>query len=160
MTDEPETLTVPAPSTVVRLKPVTGDDVRAVCDLRVAPGQETFVEPNAVSLAEAYVHEQAWCRAVYAGDELVGFVMLHDTADGQGYMLWRLMIDARFQGRGLGRTVVRQVTDYVRTRPGATQLSVSAHRGDGAPGPFYESLGFRATGEVIGDDEDVYALPF
>jgi diamine N-acetyltransferase len=144
----------------VRLAPVTPENVRAVCDLRVAPAQQSFVEPNAVSLAEAYVHDVAWCRAVYAADELVGFVMLHDSARGPGYMLWRLMIDARFQGQGLGRQVVQQVSDYVRTRPGATQLAVGAHRGEGGPGPFYESLGFVATGEVIDDEEVVYALEF
>ncbi|SOD95754.1 GNAT family N-acetyltransferase [Blastococcus haudaquaticus] len=143
---------------MIRLEPVTPENVRAVCDLRVAPAQEDFVRPNAVSLAEAYVHEVAWCRAVYDGDELVGFVMLHDTRAGPGYMLWRLMVDARFQGRGYGRQVVEEVIRYVRTRPGATQLKVGAHRGDGAPGPFYESLGFVATGEVIGGEEDVYAL--
>ena len=153
MTDQRET-----PGTV-HLEPVTADNVRGVCDLRVAPEQESFVTPNAISLAEAYVHPQAWCRAVRAGDELVGFVMLHDSAAGPGYMLWRLMIDARFQGRGLGRQVVHQVIDHVRTRPGATELKVSAHRGEGAPGPFYETLGFVATGEVIDDEEDVYALP-
>jgi diamine N-acetyltransferase len=143
----------------VHLEPVTPDNVRAVCDLRVAPEQAAFVTPNAVSLAEAYVHEVAWCRAVYADDELVGFVMLHDTEDDPGYMLWRLMVDARFQGRGLGRQVVHLVMDYVRTRPGAKELKVGAHRGEGAPGPFYELLGFVATGEVIDGEEDVYALP-
>src|SRR4029453_8344277 len=104
------------------------------------------------------VHEVAWCRAVYAGDDLVGFVMLHDSANGPGYMLWRLMIDARFQGKGFGRQVVHQVIDHVRTRPGASELKVGAHRGEGGPGPFYESLGFVATGEVIDGEEDVYAL--
>jgi diamine N-acetyltransferase len=142
----------------VRLEPVTTVNVLAVCDLRVAPEQESFVAPNAVSLAEASVHDSAWCRAVYAGDDLVGFVMLHDAPTGPGYMLWRLMIDARFQGKGFGRQVVARVVDHVRTRPGATALSVGAHRGVGGPGPFYESLGFVATGEVIDGDEDVYAL--
>jgi diamine N-acetyltransferase len=144
---------------MVRLEPITPENVRAVCDLRVAPEQEPFVAPNAVSLAEAYVYPMAWCRAVYAGEELVGFVMLHDTTDDPGYMLWRLMVDARFQGRGHGRRVVEQVMAYVRSRPGATQLKVSAHRGEGAPGPFYEALGFVATGEVIDGEEDVYAVP-
>jgi diamine N-acetyltransferase len=142
----------------VHLEPVTPENVRAVCDLRVAPEQEPFVAPNAVSLAEAYVYPMAWCRAVYAGEELVGFVMLHDTADDPGYMLWRLMIDARFQGRGVGGAVVQRVLDYVRTRPGATQLKVSVHPGEGSPGPFYESLGFGYTGE-LSDDEPVLAIP-
>ena len=144
---------------MIRLEPVTPENVRAVCDLRVAPSQVNFVAPNAVSLAEAYVYPQAWPRAVYAGDELVGFVMLHDTTEDPGYMLWRLMIDARYQGRGFGREVVHAVVDHVRTRPGAMQLKVGAHRGEGSPGPFYESLGFVATGEVIGEEEDVYSLP-
>jgi diamine N-acetyltransferase len=142
----------------VRLEPLSPDNVRAVCDLRVAPGQEDLVTPNAVSIAEAYVHEQAWCRAVYAGDELVGFVMLHDATTGPGYMLWRLMIDARFQGRGFGGQVVGEVVEYVRGRPVATQLKVSVHPGDGSPAPFYEALGFVATGELSGD-QPVYARP-
>jgi diamine N-acetyltransferase len=142
----------------VHLELLTPENVRAVCDLRVAPAQEAFVEPNAVSLAEAYVHEQAWCRAVYAGEELVGFVMLFDAATGPGYMLWRLMIDARFQGRGFGGQAVERVIDHVRPRPGATRLKVSVHPGEGSPGPFYESLGFTATGELSGD-QPVYARP-
>ena len=149
---------MPGERTAVRLEPVTQENVRAVCDLRVAPAQESFVAPNAVSLAEAYVYPEACCRAVYAGDDLVGFVILHDVPTGPGYMLWRLMIDARFQGRGLGRAVVERVVDHVRTRPDATVLKVGAHRGEGGPGPFYETLGFRATGEVIDGEEDVYAL--
>ena len=47
----------------------------------------------------------------------------------------------------------------MRTRPGAAVLKVGAHRGEGSPGPFYERLGFRPTGEVIDGDEDVYDLP-
>ena len=145
-------------STHIRLERVTAGNVLAVCELRVAPEQESFVAPNAVSLAQAYVHDEAWCRAVYAGEDLVGFVMLHDAPTGPGYMLWRLMIDARFQRKGFGRQTVHRVIDHVRTRPGATVLSVGAHQGDGSPGPFYESLGFVATGEVIDGDENVYAL--
>jgi diamine N-acetyltransferase len=140
------------------LERITPENLRAVCDLQVAPEQAALVAPNAVSLAEAYVYPQAWCRAVYAGDDLVGFVMLHDTTDDPGYMLWRLMIDARFQGRGYGRQVVERVIDYVRTRPGATQLKVSVHPGEGSPAPFYESLDFVLTGEMS-DDQPVLAIP-
>jgi diamine N-acetyltransferase len=84
--------------------------------------------------------------------------MLHDATTGPGYMLWRLMIDARFQGRGFGGQVVGEVVEYVRSRPVATQLKVSVHPGDGSPAPFYEALGFVATGELSGD-QPVYARP-
>ena len=54
--------------------------------------------------------------------------------------------------------LVRLVADHVRTRPGAQTLAVGARRGAGGPRPFYELLGFVATGEVIDGDEDVLAL--
>jgi diamine N-acetyltransferase len=140
----------------VTLAAITADNVRAVCALSVTDAQQRFVTSAAVSLAEASVHPQAWCRAVYGRrDGLVGFVMLHDTQDEPGYMLWRLLVDQRFQGLGYGRSTVEAVMDYVRTRPGATVLKVGARRGEGSPRGFYESLGFRVTGEVIDGDEDV-----
>lgn len=104
----------------VRLEPVTAETVRAVCDLTVSPDQEHFVTANAVSLAEASFHPQAWHRAVYAGDELVGFVMLHDAPTGPGYMLWRLMIGRRHQGRGVrapGRPARRRPRPDQARRP-------------------------------------------
>lgn len=143
----------------VILREVTPDNVRAVCDLRVAAPQQQFVTSAAISLAEAYVHPQAWCRAVYSAAEgLVGFVMLHDTADDPGYMLWRLLIDEQHQRRGYGRAAVADVVGYVSTRPGAVALRVGARRGTGSPLGFYESLGFLRTGEVIDGDEDVLSL--
>lgn len=150
----------PVSDPAVELVAVTADNVLAVCALDVAPHQAAFVTANAISLAEASVHPRAWHRAVLADGDLAGFVMLWDSLDEPGYMLWRLMVDARHQGRGIGRSVVRQVQAYVATRPGGTFLKVSAHRGEGAPGPFYERLGFVATGEVTGDDEpeDVYRI--
>jgi len=117
------------------------------------------VSSNAESLAEAQFQEHSWCRAVYADEELVGFVMLYDDPTGAPvYSIWRLMIDERFQRRGFGRQVVQCVIEYVRSRPGASFLHVGATLGDGGPAPFYESLGFVPTGEVREDGEARYRL--
>ena len=59
------------------LKPITQANVRAVCELRVKPEQLHLVATNAESLAQAYVHPEAWPRALYA-DAPIGFVMLED----------------------------------------------------------------------------------
>lgn len=143
--------------TEVSLREVTADTVRQICRLRVAPGQEQFVAPNAISFAEALFHPTAWFRAIYAGDEPVGFVMLDDDAAKSEYYLWRLMLDADQQRKGYGRRAVELVLDYVRTRPGATELRVSWVPGDGGPEGFYRGLGFEPTGE-IDDGEVVGAL--
>lgn len=140
----------------VELEPLTPGNVRAVCDLRVAPGQEHAVAPNAVSLAEAYVYPQAWCRAVRADGRLVGFVMLWNSPEELGHMLWRLMVDASAQGRGIGRQVVALVAEHVRAQ-GVPVLRVSVVPGEGSPAGFYRALGFEPTGEMA-DDEPVLAL--
>jgi diamine N-acetyltransferase len=136
----------------VTLREVTKETLLPVLRLKVAPEQEGFVATNAVSIAQAHFHpETAWFRAVYLDDMPVGFVMVEDDAAQSTYMLWRFMIDARYQGQGIGRRALELVIDHVRTRPGATELLTSCVPGEGSPGPFYEKLGFAYTGEV---DED------
>jgi diamine N-acetyltransferase len=132
----------------VELREVTGETVREICRLVVAPGQDRFVAPNAVSIAEAYFHPTAWFRAIYADDEPVGFLMLDDDDRKPLYTLWRLMIADGFQGRGYGKRAVELLTDYVRTRPGATALMTSWVPGEGGPAEFYRKLGFEPTGEM------------
>lgn len=141
---------------MVRLVPITPENVRAVCALEVAPAQAAFVAPNAVSLAEAAVHPEAWPRAVYVGDTPVGFLMLALRPGEPDAWLWRLMVDARHQGKGYGRAAVRAAIEVARER-GHQRLRLSHAPAAGDPGPFYLQLGFAYTGEVD-EGERVMAL--
>jgi diamine N-acetyltransferase len=132
----------------VSLRDVTKGTVRAICDLVVAPGQERFVAPNSVSIAEAHFEPKAWFRAIYAGEDPVGFVMLYDDREVPEYFLWRLMIAGPFQGKGYGRRAVELLIEEVRARPRATELFVSYVPGEGSPEPFYLRLGFEPTDRV------------
>ena len=66
--------------------------------------------------------------SVHDGDQLVGFVMISDNIEDLGddmlgpYYLWRLLVDAQFQGRGYGAATLDAVVEYLRTRPGADVL--------------------------------------
>lgn len=153
-------------SETVTLREVTAANEAAVRALAVEPGQEVFVASVAESLGEAASSPDAhpWYRAIYAGDQPVGFVMLSfDVPPGNPeypwrYFLWRLLIDARYQRRGYGRAAMALVVDIVRRSPGATDLFTSVHPGEGDPAPFYRSLGFEPTGERF-EGEEVYRLP-
>ena len=57
---------------MITLREINADTVRAICALRVAPGQEVFVAPNAISIAQAYFEPGAWFRAIHVEDEPVG----------------------------------------------------------------------------------------
>jgi diamine N-acetyltransferase len=141
----------------VTLREITVDTVDAVIALKVTPEQEGHVASNAKSIAQAHFYpDVAWFRAVYAGETLVGFVMLSDDAVKQEYWLWRLMIAEPYQGRGYGRQVIEQVCDYVRTRPGAEALITSVVPGPAAALDFYQKAGFVLTGEL--DDEGEWIM--
>ncbi|GAA3045605.1 GNAT family N-acetyltransferase [Pseudonocardia yunnanensis] len=146
-------------SSGVHLREITDDNRDAVCALRVRRDQEQFVASVATSLDDAAdePEENPWYRAVYSGDEPVGFVMLSwnvpDERSGVGkYYLWRLLIDEHHQGSGIGREVLTQVVDLVRA-DGATELYTSYEPGEGEPGPFYLRFGFEPTGEI--DDGEI-----
>ena len=149
----------PRPGAVVTLRLITAETVRAVCALEVHPHQAEFVARNAISLAQALFEPTAWYRAIYADETLVGFVMVDDDVAGQAYFLWRFMIAGEHQGRGFGQRALELVVEYVRTRPGATELRTSYVPGTGSPADFYRKCGFEETGETEGDGEVVMRLP-
>ena len=161
---QPMSTPEPVAAERVCLCEITADTVRAVCALAVAETQKGFVAPNAVSLAQALFAPEAWYRAIYAGDEPAGFVMLYDESlrtpppEVPQVGVWRFMIDARFQGRGIGRAALRQVVEHVRAKGRFATLELSYVPGPGCPEPFYLGLGFRHTGRTD-DGEVVLEIP-
>ena len=149
----------------VSLREVRDENRQAVLALRVASAQEQFVGTVLEALTDA--HEipegKAWYRAIYAGDQPVGFLMLswNVTPDPPRiigpWFLWKLLVDERHQHRGYGRAAVRLVADVVRAN-GAAELLTSYVVGDGGPEPFYRGLGFRPTGELDENGEIIIAL--
>lgn len=148
----------------VTLREITADTVIRIVRLSVAESQKGFVAPNAVSLSQALFAPEAWYRAIYCDDEPAGFVMLADDTlktpppENPGIGVWRLMIDAKFQGRGIGRAAMARVIEHVRGKGCFRSLELSYVPGPGCPEPFYRSLGFRPTGQMD-EDEIVLALP-
>jgi GNAT superfamily N-acetyltransferase len=89
-----------------------------------------------------------WMRAVHADDEIVGFAMLAESRwPGEHPYLWRLLIDRRHQGRGIGTRAVGLIAERLRAE-GHERLVVSWVRDLGGPEPFYLGLGFRLTGRI------------
>ncbi|GAA4412817.1 GNAT family N-acetyltransferase [Fodinibacter luteus] len=149
----------------VTLREIGPDIEDAVRALRVAPGQEGFVASVEQSFVDAVDEPEgnAWMRAVLADGIPAGFVMVAwDVVPVPGemwgpYYLWRLLVDARYQGRGIGAAAVALVAEAVRA-DGADTLLTSCVPGEGSPQPFYEGLGFVPTGELDPDGEVILAL--
>jgi diamine N-acetyltransferase len=130
----------------VELREITKETVRAICDLEVADEQREFVAPNALSIAEAHFVPMHWMRAIYTNDEPAGFVLTHEVPAEGTYYLWRFMIDERYQRRGLGRRAMALLLERWRGI-GAAAATLSVVPTNAGAIAFYESLGFRLTGE-------------
>lgn len=149
----------------VKFRPVREDNFRAVIRLSdtLSPYQKTCVADNVVSLAEAYLHPRsAWPRAIYAGSDLVGFLMLSrddspfpDSDRPAGY-LWRFMIAGPFQGKGFGKAALDLLVAKLR-KEGKKTLFLSCEMRGPLPYRFYLHYGFTDTGEVE-DGEEVLKL--
>ncbi len=148
----------------VSLREITSATVRQVTALSVGESQKTFVAPNAVSLAEALFKKEAWYRAVYADDELAGFVMLFDEGlrdppkPAPRIALWRFMIDHRFQGCGIGMAALELIIAHARNAGPYDSLQVTYVPGPGCPEGFYLKAGFLHTGRED-DGEVILELP-
>jgi diamine N-acetyltransferase len=153
-----------AKKAAVTLREVTAATVRAVTDLRVAPEQEGYVASNAVSIAQAYFAQDAWFRAIYAGEALIGFAMLRDGTllpperAKPEVSLWRFMIAHECQKRGHGREALSLLVSHARLRPGVKSIETSYVAGPHGPKDFYLAFGFQHTGEVKASGEVCLSL--
>lgn len=144
---------------LVSLREINADTVRQITSLSVSPAQQQFVASNAISLAEALFSQDAWYRAIYAGETPAGFVMLYDEslrADPPAHpqvAVWRFMVDVQFQRRGVGAAALEKVIAHVRRRDSFSSLLVSYVPGPGCPEGFYLRAGFEHTGRI--DDGEV-----
>lgn len=169
MTDTAEN--APTKGSVLTFREITEANWRGVANLKLKEGQTGNLASNLWSLCEAHYAEEAWIRAIYADETLVGFLMLGLWDPEDVYLLWRFMIDARYQGLGYGKRSVEFAIAHVREHhPQAKRLQAyssppEGHKSDDplknvkpedSPFKFYEKLGFKpAEPPVIDDDGDV-----
>ena len=153
---------------MIRLEAINGENVWDILKLKVSEQQKNFVAPNDVSIIEAYValahHGNAFPFGIYDGDVPVGFCMIGFGTDDDwvdapavaenNYNLWRLMIDERFQGRGYGRAVMKQIIDFIHSEPcGPAQYCWLSYEPDNVKAKaLYASFGFQETGDMDGDE--------
>ena len=137
----------------VRLKELTARNWRAVACLELAPDQQDLVASNLYSIAEAKFDPGARPRAVYAGKELVGFLMydMWETKKKiREALIYRFMIDRRHQGKGYGRAALARALAEIKADRAVRKVSIGYMPENPVAKPFYASFGF----VEVGKDED------
>ncbi len=157
---------------MVNLQHINGRNVWDILKLKVSEDQQSFVAGNEVSLIEAYIakaeNAQIFPFGIYHDGVPVGFLMIGFGTDSSwddapaiaqnNYDLRRLMIDAKFQGRGYGKEALMLALEFIRTFPcGKAEFCwLSYEPNNKVARDLYRSYGFVETGEK--DGEEVIAV--
>ena len=141
---------------MVELKGVTKDNLEDILNLKISEYQESFVSSTAYSLAQAYVYrETAFPFAIYANNTLVGFIMLGFYESRNQYTLWKFLIDKQHQYKGYGKEALKLGIAYLKDRFGAKEIYVGVSLGNETAKHLYNSVGFKETGIVENNMEEM-----
>lgn len=132
----------------ITLEPITIDNFETVMDIELPSEQARYVASNAYSIAQAHYYPEFEPRAICADGKPVGFLLYgrpEKHAPGH-YGIYRLMVDAAAQGRGIGRRAMELLLAELHAQPDMHRIWI-CYKPDNAVGQrFYASLGFTETG--------------
>ena len=135
----------------VTLRDITGDNYFQVLELKISPEQEAakFVSPVVRSLADAWFYREegiTYPKAIYADEDLVGFIMYELDTEEQQVFVWRFLIDQAFQGRGYGRQTIEAVVEMAKEQAQMTKVVADYVDGNEPMKKILLDLGFEETG--------------
>lgn len=149
----------------VTLRDITGDNYFQVLELKISPEQEAakFVSPVVRSLADAWFYREegiTYPKAIYAKDDLVGFIMYDLDTEEQQVFIWRFLIDQRYQGKGYGRQTIETVLAMAKEQAKITKVVADYVDGNEPMKKILLDLGFEETGfnKEINEHIMVYQL--
>lgn len=149
----------------VTLRDITGDNYFQVLELKISPEQEAakFVSPVVRSLADAWFYREegiTYPKAIYADEDLVGFIMYELDTEEQQVFVWRFLIDQAFQGRGYGRQTIEAVVEMAKEQAQMTKVVADYVDGNEPMKKILLGLGFEETGfdQAINEHIMVYQL--
>ena len=135
----------------VTLRDITGDNYFQVLELKISPEQEAakFVAPVVRSLADAWYYREegiTYPKAIYAKEDLVGFIMYDLDPESQQVFIWRFLIDQRYQGKGYGRQTIEAVVEMAKQQTQMTKVVADYVDGNEPMKKILLGLGFEETG--------------
>ena len=141
---------------MVELREITRDNLEEIVNLKVFENQESFVSSTAYSLAQAWVYkETAFPFAVYADKIPVGFVMLGYYEARKQYTLWKFLIDKRYQNKGYGKEALQLAVRYLVENFNVREIYTGVALGNEIAKRLYKSFGFKETGVVEDNMEEL-----
>ena len=134
---------------MIHLKEITPENWRN--PLRVSPQQEKYVANSMTLLARAYAYRHLGSVA-YEDEFPVGMALYYDCPPLNAYDFSQFFIDERYQGKGYGKKAAQLIIDRMKQEGRFEKILLCYVEGNEGARVLFESLGFKHTGDVDGDE--------
>jgi len=123
------------------------------CELEVSKEQQEYIEPNAISIAQSKFELTLKPYAIYAEGKVAGFLMYNSVQEElNGYWVYRIMVDKKFQGKGIGKAATKLMISEMAKTLNAKKIIVGYHPKNLGAHNLYSSLGFIDNGDRFGKE--------
>ncbi|AGQ94019.1 GNAT family N-acetyltransferase [Vibrio parahaemolyticus] len=140
---------------------INGNTIDDIIDLSVEESQKHLIANNAEWLAEASFNDDSVSYGIYLDDKPAGLISLIDPRlldkfdehfQKDHLYVWRVMIDHRFQGKGLGNQAINFSKRYASIigLQGVSLTTMDKEEGNALH--IYQKLGFIPTGRRLDDE--------
>ncbi|WP_214690350.1 MULTISPECIES: GNAT family N-acetyltransferase [unclassified Exiguobacterium] len=133
---------------MISLRPIDAQNWYTCCQLALSDQQQSYMEPNAISLLQAMYEPTLRPRAIYEDETMVGFLMYNtELEELDAWWIYRIMIDHAHQGKGIGRQAAELMLEEIGE---GKPIVVGYHPENEAAHHLYGSLGFVDEGHRFG----------
>ncbi len=125
-------------------------------NLKLSQQQLEYVSHPIRSLAQAYVYyNQCIPFGIFNGEEkMVGYVMVIYDFDDEVYNIWHMMIDESEQSKGYGKIALKQLIEFIRTKPfgNSDKVILTCNKENFNAINLYKKYNFIASSKVIDNE--------
>lgn len=140
----------------IYLQSVDETNETKVRQIKLNKEQEKFIETVDECLEEAS-ECSAWCPvAIYDDEVIIGFAMYGSFGPHNDTWIDRIMIDEKYQGKGLGRAAMLKLIDVVSKKYDINEIYLSIIDGNEAAYNLYKSIGFINMNETDSNGEHLF----
>jgi GNAT superfamily N-acetyltransferase len=98
----------------INLRKIDETNWKEAIQLKVSEDQEEYVASNLYSIAQFQFLKDFRAMGLYMDEQMVGFAMYGIDSDDGNYWIYRLMIDKKYQGRGVGKQAIGKILEDIK----------------------------------------------
>lgn len=137
----------------IEIVELNGENWYTCCQLEVSEDQKNHIVSNAISIAQSKFEPSLKPFAIVYEGEVVGFLMFNTVIEElDGYWIYRIMVDQKFQHQGIGKIATQLMIDEIATLSDAQKIVVGYHPENIGAHKLYSSLGFIDHGDRFGKE--------